>query len=205
MHSFVAAIAAVAIALPAAAAEPDLQLQVTLAGTSISGIGGGILGLGGPSVGVALGFESGADVYLLGFGGSWQRSDQGMVTQVNGDGTVTTRSLVSHGWFAELSPGYRRYLGDFESGFAPFLEGHVLFGIARSDDALIAAPGSANTLTSLQFGVSGAFGGEVRVHRNFALTGQVIATASGSHRNGVLDGDSQGFDLGSNAGVIFRF
>jgi hypothetical protein len=205
MHSFIAATAAVAIALPAAAAEPNLQLQISLAGTSISTVGTGLLGvLGVPSAGIALGFERGADVYLLGFGGSWGRSDQAIITGVRSDGTVTTQSLVSQSWFAELSPGYRRYLGNFESGFAPFLEGHVNFGIARNHFGSL-GPSSNEAVTSLQFGISGAFGGEVRVHRNFALTGQVIATASGSHQDGVQGGDAQGFNLGSNAGVTFRF
>jgi|GEM_PF-2036484 len=197
-----------------AVAAPRYQLQVA--------IGAGAVPLGfiqgfPVATSVALGFEDGLSVFELGLGGGYFRSS--LQPAFGG-----LPSPLYSTWSVQIAPGYRRYLSDFGSGFAPFVEAAVQVGVAKStssgtgvlfNQGDVVAFGSE--ATTLLYGGSIAFGGEVRFNDHFAFTGRLLAVFTGTRGAGTSSGagdpasgtssvsHTASLGPGSSAGVTLRF
>ena len=190
-------VASLLLSAAAARADSRTQLQVGVAaGSYFAGAGAYLV-----SPSVSIGIEDGSAVWLLGIGG--YVSHQQIVTgslQLT-DGTTVFKSANDTTVTVAINPGYRKYLGDFESGFAPLVEGALQLGAAHSTGSY----GPASTVVGL--GASAGFGGEARFTNNLAITARVFAQLNGTRRNGggepALYGASLG--IGTAAGLTLRF
>jgi hypothetical protein len=183
----------------AAHAESRYQLQAGLTGGSY------IVGTPGSPLSpiVSIGVEDGASVWLLGISGYATRGQYAAGSETLPDGTLRQHTVEATTVTVSLEPGYRRYLTDFESGFAPLVQGSV---------QIAAAQGSSNSPFSssaslLGLAATAGVGGEARFGDHLAVDARVFARLSGSRRSG---GDlprlySADVGLGTSAGVTLRF
>jgi hypothetical protein len=101
-----------------------------------------------------------------------------------------------------VEPGYRRYLSDFGSGFAPLVEGSIQIGATHYAHALV--PTSS---TMFALAATAGFGGEARFGDHFAVDARVFARLSRSRSSGgqlpiFYTADA---GIGTSAGLTLRF
>ncbi len=185
----------------AARAESVYQLQVGLS-SGFTGFNGGAYVVN-PSIGV--GIEDDASVWLLQLGGFVSHGERFTGSHPLSDGTIVYETVTQTSVSASLSPGYRRYLTGFESGFAPLVEFSLLIGAAHDTFDFALGNGGA---TTLELGGSAGVGGEVRFGDHFAINARVYASLIGSRYSGganvpVLYSESLG--VGAATNLILRF
>ncbi len=89
----------------------------------------------------------------------------------------------------------------FESGFAPLVETSLTIGVAHGSLGSF-SPGN----TMLALGANAGFGGEARFGEHFAIDARVFVQLGGSRASGSGTAIySEGFGIGSSAGLTLRF
>jgi hypothetical protein len=189
---------AVSLLLSAAAAHAESRYQLEAGFVAHPGYSWQTSSILAPTI--SIGVEDGASVWLLGIAGyaihgheltGIGSSNGALAYQLD---NVTTVSV-------SLTPGYRRYLTGFESGFAPLLEGSLEIGVAHTS-----TEANPYRLTALAVAGNAGFGGEARIGDHFAIDARVFARLAGSRGSGSYPTVySVDFGFGTSAGLTLRF